>query len=109
LEEISDSLAIGQNWQGDQRIILFVKLAQGYELTDDLLKKIKVTLRTNSSPRHVPAIILETPDVPYTFSGKKVESAVMNIINGKAVTNRDALKNPDSLDFFEMIIKQLGS
>jgi len=107
LEEIVDSLAIGQNWGGDQRIILFVKLAEGHKLTDDLIKKIKVTLRTNASPRHVPAKIIATPDIPYTFSGKKVESAITNIINGKAVTNRDALKNPDSLDYYENIVKEL--
>ena len=103
LEEIADSLAIGQNWKGDQRIILFVKLAEGYELTDDLKGKIKKTLRANASPRHVPAKIIETPDIPYTFNMKKVESAVTNILQGKAVLNRDALGNPESLDFYENI------
>ncbi len=107
LEEVADSLAIGQNWQGDQRIILFVKLVKGHKLDEDLMKKIKVTLRTNASPRHVPAKILEAPDIPYTFSGKKVESAITNIINGKAVTNRDALKNPESLDYYEKIMEKL--
>ena len=107
LPEVADSLAIGQRWKEDQRIILFVQLAEGHELTDELMKKIKVTLRTNASPRHVPAMILAAPDIPYTFSGKKVESAVTNIINGKAVTNRDALKNPDSLDYFEKIVGEL--
>jgi acetoacetyl-CoA synthetase len=107
LEEITDSLAIGQKWKEDQRIILFVKLAKGYDLTDDLKKKIKVTLRKNASPRHVPAIIMEAPDIPYTFSGKKVESAITNIINGKAVTNRDALANPESLDYYEKIVGEL--
>jgi acetoacetyl-CoA synthetase len=68
-----------------------------------------VTLRTNASPRHVPAKILAAPDIPYTFSGKKVESAITNIINGRAVTNRDALKNPESLDFFEDVVKELGN
>jgi acetoacetyl-CoA synthetase len=107
LEEVADSLAIGQNWQGDQRIILFVKLAEGYELSEDLMGKIKVTLRKNASPRHVPAKILQAPDIPYTFSGKKVESAVTNIINGKPVTNRDALANPESLDYYEGIVREL--
>jgi acetoacetyl-CoA synthetase len=107
LPEVADSLAIGQKWQEDQRIILFVKLAEGHELDDDLKKKIKVTLRTNASPRHVPAVILVAPDIPYTFSGKKVESAITNIINGRAVTNRDALKNPESLDYYEKIIEEL--
>lgn len=107
LEEVADSLAIGQKWKEDQRIILFVKLAEGHQLTEDLIKKIKVTLRKNASPRHVPAKILEAPDIPYTFSGKKVESAITNIINGKAVTNRDALANPESLDYYEKITKDL--
>jgi acetoacetyl-CoA synthetase len=107
LPEVADSLAIGQKWQEDQRIILFVKLAEGHQLDDDLKKKIKVTLRTNASPRHVPAVILEAPDIPYTFSGKKVESAITNIINGRAVTNRDALKNPESLDYYEKIVGEL--
>jgi acetoacetyl-CoA synthetase len=107
LEEVADSLAIGQLWKGDQRIILFVKLVEGYQLTDELKGNIKTTLRKNASPRHVPAVILEAPDIPYTFSGKKVESAITNIINGKAVTNRDALSNPESLDYFESVVKEL--
>ncbi len=101
LAEITDSLAIGQNWRGDQRIILFVKLAEGYNLTEDLKNKIKVTLRRNASPRHVPAKIIEVPDIPYTMNMKKVESAVTNLIHGKPVLNRDALINPESLDYYE--------
>jgi len=94
---------VGQNWKGDQRIILFVKLASGFHLTDDLKNNIKRTLLAEASPRHVPAVIIETPDVPYTFNMKKVESAVSNIVNGRPVTNRDALINPESLDFYEEI------
>jgi acetoacetyl-CoA synthetase len=101
LQEIADSLAIGQNWKGDQRIILFVKLAEGYQLTDELKGKIKKTLREKASPRHVPAKIIETPDIPYTHNMKKVESSVTNILHGKPVLNRDALSNPESLDFYE--------
>lgn len=107
--EIEDSLVIGQNWKGDQRVVLFVKIAPTFSLTDDLANKIKKTLREKTSPRHVPAIILETPDIPYTFSMKKVEIAVMNIIHGKPVTNRGALSNPESLDFFEKIKTILNS
>ncbi|MFX1598729.1 MAG: acetoacetate--CoA ligase [Promethearchaeota archaeon] len=107
LEEIADSVAIGQSWKGDQRVILFVKLAQGYSLTEDLKNKIRKTLRENASPRHVPALIVEVPDVPYTFSMKKVEIAVTNIIHGKPVLNRDALINPESLDYFEKILPEL--
>jgi acetoacetyl-CoA synthetase len=101
LEEVADSLAIGQSWKGDQRIILFVKLAEGYQLTDDLEKKIKKTLRENASPRHVPAKIMKVPDIPYTLNMKKVESSVTNIIDGRPVLNRDALVNPESLDYYD--------
>ncbi len=107
LPEIADSLAVGQNYQDDQRVILFVKLAPGSTLTDDLIAKIRWTLRENASPRHVPAVILEAPDIPYTLNMKKVESAVTNIINGRAVSNRDALVNPGSLEYYEKILPQL--
>ncbi len=107
LEEIADSLAIGQNWKGDQRVILFVKLYPGASLTEYLKNKIRKTLRENASPRHVPALIIEVPDVPYTFSMKKVEIAVTNIIHGRPVLNRDALINPESLDYFEKILPEL--
>jgi len=100
-EQVADSLAAGQDWKGDQRVILFVKLAKGFQLTDDLKRKIRRALREEASPRHVPALIIEAPDIPYTFSMKKVESAVVNILNGRPVTNRDALTNPESLDFYE--------
>lgn len=107
LEEIADSLAIGQNWEGEQRIILFVKLSQGVFLTEELKDEIKTTLRGKASPRHVPAIIIEMPDAPYTLNMKKVESAVTNIINGNPVMNRDALMNPEVLDYFEKIVPEL--
>ena len=108
LPEVADSLAIGQNFQGDQRVILFVKLATGFMLTDELKDKIRKTLRENASPRHVPALILETPDIPYTLNMKKVESAVTNIINGRAVSNKDALINPGSLEYYEKITMELN-
>lgn len=103
MPEVADSLAIGQNWKGDQRIILFVKLTQGYNLTEDLKKTIRIILRKNASPRHVPARIIEVPDIPYTLNMKKVESAVTNLINGRPVLNRDALINPELLDFYQSI------
>ena len=105
--EIADSLAIGQEWKGDQRIILFVKLSEGHSLTDELNQKIRKALRENASPRHVPAIIMETPDIPYTLNMKKVEIAVTNIIHGRPVSNRDALINPESLDYYESILAEL--
>lgn len=101
LDEINDSLAIGQSWQGDQRLILFVKLAQGYTLNKELQDRINKVLRTNASPRHVPARIIEVPDIPYTLNMKKVENAVTNIIHGRPVLNRDALVNPESLNYYE--------
>jgi len=107
LKEIADSLAIGHDWKGDQRIILFVKLASGYSLTEELKNKIRKTLRENASPRHVPAVIMEMPDAPYTMNMKKVESAVTNIIHGRPVLNRDALMNPQVLDYFEKILPEL--
>jgi acetoacetyl-CoA synthetase len=106
-EEIADSLAVGQNWKGDQRVILFVKLAPRSELTDDLKNKMKKALRAEASPRHVPSLIIEAPDIPYTFNMKKVESAICNIINGRPVTNRDALLNPESLSFYERILSEI--
>jgi acetoacetyl-CoA synthetase len=107
--EVADSLAIGQTWKSDQRIILFLKIASGKKFSDKLVKEIKQSLKTRASPRHVPNLILETPDIPYTFSMKKVESAVTNILNGRPVTNKDALTNPQSLEFFVRIAKKLNS
>ncbi len=105
--EVADSMAVGQNWQGDQRILLFIKLAESAQLDDELIGKLKKAIRAGASPRHVPALILETPDIPYTFTMKKVESAVANILHGRPVTNRDALTNPDSLEFYEKIKSEL--
>jgi acetoacetyl-CoA synthetase len=109
LEEVADSLAIGQEWRGDQRIILFVKLAQGYDLTAELKDKIRKTLRENASPRHVPAKIIAVPDIPYTLNMKKVEVAVTNIIHGRPVLNREALVNPECLDYFASVLSELQS
>ena len=106
LPEIADSLAIGQGWKGDQRVLLFVKLAEGYRLTEDLERKIRKNLREKASPRHVPARIIEAPDIPYTTNMKKVEGAVANLINGRPVLNRDSLVNPESLDYYERIIAE---
>jgi len=107
LSEVADCLAVGQNWKGDQRIILFVKPAQGHHLSEDLEEKIRKTLREEASPKHVPALILEVPDIPYTFNMKKVEIAVANIVNNLPVTNRAALVNPESLDFYAKLLPRL--
>lgn len=107
LPEIADSLAVGQQWHDDQRFILFVKPAPGVVLTSELEERIRRTLRQNASPRHVPALILEAPEIPYTRNLKKVESAVANILNGGPVRNEDALGNPSSLDYFRSIVGNL--
>jgi acetoacetyl-CoA synthetase len=101
IEGIADSLAIGQQWQGDERVILFVKLLPGCELTDELKATIRATLLRNASPRHVPAKIIAVADIPYTLNMKKVEGAVTNVIHGRPVLNRDALANPESLALYE--------
>ena len=105
--EIADSLVIGQNWKGDQRILLFVQLRPGMTLTAELTDKIRKALREQASPRHIPAVIAAVPDIPYTLNMKKVESAVTNIVNRRPVLNRDALKNPESLDFYEKFLSEL--
>ncbi len=107
LPEVQDSLAIGQMYHDDQRILLFVQLVPGAELTEELKKRIKKDLRTKASPRHVPALIYAVPDLPKTFNGKKVESAVTNLVNGRRITNREALGNPESLDYFEALLPEL--
>jgi acetoacetyl-CoA synthetase len=100
MEEIEDSVVVGQNWEGDVRIILFVKPAQGFELTDELKNKIRKNILAQASPRHVPKKILTTPAVPYTLNMKKVELAVKKMIEGQPVLNKDALSNPEALDFY---------
>ena len=100
IAEIVDSLAVGQDWGGDVRIVLFVKLREDTKLTSQLVDKIKTTIRENCTPRHVPAKCLQVTDIPYTISGKKVELAVQNILHGREVRNRDALANPEALDLY---------
>ncbi len=100
VKEVWDCLATGQQWQGDERVILFVVLREGLTPTDELRKKIKDTVRKNTSPHHVPDKIIAVPDLPRTKNGKIVELAVKKIINGKAVDNLSALENPAALDYF---------
>jgi len=100
-DEIQDSIVVGQNWEDDMRVILFVKLARGVELSEDLINKIKATIRSNVTPRHVPAKVIAVGDIPYTISGKKVELAVKNVIHNRPVLNKDALANPEALDFYQ--------
>ena len=100
MEELEDSVVVGQSWKNDVRVILFVKMAKNAELTEDLKDRIKADIRSHASPRHVPAQIIQCPDIPYTLNMKKVELAVKKTIEGKEVKNKDALKNPEALDFF---------
>jgi acetoacetyl-CoA synthetase len=107
LDGVADSLAVAQSWKDDQRIILFVKPSPGHHLSEDLKGRIRSMLRQDASPKHVPAIIVEVPDIPYTFNMKKVEAAVANIVNGRPVANIDAISNPECLDFYKQIIPSL--
>ena len=100
-DDVKDSLVVGQKWKGDERVILFIKLNKKRIFTENLTKQIKQSIRNNCSPRHVPAIVLETKDIPYTINGKKVEIAVKKIIHGHTVANKDALANPESLDLYQ--------
>ena len=97
LDEVVESLAIGQDWQGDQRIVLFVRLREGLSLDSTLAGKIRKLIRDNTTPRHVPAKILQVSDIPRTISGKIVELAVRNAVHGRPVKNTDALANPAAL------------
>ncbi|MGE5257531.1 MAG: acetoacetate--CoA ligase [Hyphomicrobiales bacterium] len=103
MPEIVDSVVIGQNWKNDVRVILFVQMPEGEQLTEALKQKIRDTIRNLASPRHVPAKIIAVPGIPYTLNMKKVEMAVKKVIDGKPVLNKDALSNPDILDFYANI------
>jgi acetoacetyl-CoA synthetase len=107
LTEVADSLAVAQQWRDDQRILLFVKLFSGLHLTDALKEKIRRALREEASPKHVPAMIVEVPDIPYTFNMKKVETAVANIVNNRPVANLDAISNPECLNFYREVLPSL--
>ena len=100
LDEILESLVIGQDWENDVRVVLFVKLREGVVLDDALIQKIKQTIRANTTPRHVPAKVVAVDDIPRTRSGKIVELAVRNVVHGRPVKNVEALANPDALNFY---------
>ncbi len=100
LEEVLEALVIGQQWDNDTRIILFVILRPGFDLDDDLIARIKNKIRTGASPRHLPAKVLQVTDIPRTVNGKITELAVTDIIHGREVKNREALANPDALELF---------
>ncbi len=100
LPEVTEAIAVGQQWDGDTRIVLFVRLADGVSLDDDLQRTIKSELRSKCSPRHVPAVIATVGDIPRTRSGKIVEMAVTDTIHGRPIANLEALANPEALDQF---------
>ncbi len=100
LEEVLESLVIGQDWEGDVRVVLFVVLRDGVNLDDALRKKIRDHIRANTTPRHVPARVVQVADIPRTKSNKITELAVRDIVHGRTVKNKEALANPEALELF---------
>jgi acetoacetyl-CoA synthetase len=104
LDEVVESLVIGQTWPpgeiGDVRVVLFVKLREGLALDDGLIARIKQQIRLNTTPRHVPAKVVQVSDIPRTKSNKIVELAVRNVVHGQPVKNLEALANPEALEHF---------
>ncbi|HYL29198.1 MAG TPA: acetoacetate--CoA ligase, partial [Gemmatimonadales bacterium] len=100
LPEIVESLVVGQDWEGDVRIVLFVRLRDGLTLDDGLCNRLRRRIREHASPHHVPKKIIQVSDIPRTISGKITELAVRDVIHGREVKNRDALANPDALDLY---------
>ena len=100
LDEVVESIAVGQQWEDDVRVVLFVVLREGLELDDEFRARIRQVIRDNTTPRHVPARILAVPEIPRTRSGKIVEVAVRSVVHGEPVRNTEALVNPKALDFF---------
>jgi acetoacetyl-CoA synthetase len=103
LDEVLESIAIGQDWEGDVRVVLFVVMREGLSLDDTMKSRIRQVIRENTTPRHVPAKIIQVAEIPRTISGKIVELAVRNIVHGKPVKNTDALANPAALANFRDI------
>src|SRR5690606_35651417 len=100
LDEVAEALCIGQEWDDDVRVVLFVRLAAGRLLDEALEKTIRTRIRTGASPRHVPAKIVQVADIPRTKSGKIVELAVREVVHGRPVKNREALANPEALELY---------
>ena len=100
IDQVIESLVVGQQFDGDVRVVLFVRLRDGIALDSDLADAIRAKIRQNTTPRHVPARIVQVSDIPRTKSGKIVELAVRKVIHGELVKNREALANPEALDLF---------
>ncbi len=105
--EVADSLVASLDLEGETVVVLFVKMREGKELTEDLADRIRRALREEASPRHVPHYVVAAPDIPYTFNLKKVEIAVTNLLNGRPVTNREAIVNAEVLEFYERFAQDL--
>lgn len=100
IPEVLESIAVGQAWDNDERVVLFVRLKEGEILNEDLIGRIKARIRAGASPRHVPAKILQVADIPRTKSNKIVELAVREVIHNRPVKNVEALANPEALDLY---------
>ena len=105
VDGVLESIAIGQEWKDDSRIVLFVRLQEGLRLDELLVDKIMKTIRENATPRHVPSKIIEVPDIPRTLSGKIVEVAVRKMVHGEPVKNTDSLANPEALEFYRNLVE----
>lgn len=101
VEEVLEGLVIGQQWDNDVRVVLFVRLRDGVVLTDELVKRIKTEIRENATPRHVPAKVIAVADIPRTKSGKITELAVRDVVHGRVVKNTEAMANPEALDLYK--------
>jgi acetoacetyl-CoA synthetase len=101
--EVKEAMAVSQDWENDSRVVLFLVMNEKSTLDDDLRNRLKTALRNQASPKHVPDLILAAPELPRTKSNKLVELAVTDVINGRDVRNRDALANPEALDWFSQL------
>ena len=100
LPEVEEAICVGQDWQGDVRVVLFTRLREGLTLDDELVARIRVRIRSECTPRHVPAKVIQVADIPRTRSGKITELAVRAVIHGEEVKNKQALANPEALDLY---------
>jgi acetoacetyl-CoA synthetase len=103
LAEVQEAIVIGQDWEGDVRVVLFVVLKPGLTLDDPLRDRIKKQIRSGASPRHVPARIVQVADIPRTKSGKITELAVRDVVHGREVKNKEALANPEALELYKNV------
>jgi acetoacetyl-CoA synthetase len=108
VDEVADAIAVGRPINGDEEVVLCVKLVDGATLDPELAERIRSAIRAATTPRHVPRHVFAVRDIPYTISGKKVEKAVRDVLAGRTLDNRDALANPESLDAYEALAEALA-